>query len=565
MSKIERPKITRGLKLLREHFFDAVDAVQTAVAARNVDAENLATPTASTRISLHAPSIDSTFFEASDYKKIVSGGLTGWVADDQQVAWCAPFTLPPLQDRWSASALTSGQEYEHRVESVMLSFDQRAEGATIMDEHYDAGADAGKLSWDNAGAAYDMRLILFEKQQQHFTTAQTTPEREVFSVDLPGALFGPGAERGNPFLLDDLNVYLRPYRTYLLAVVAPELFDGDETPDFRASLNSLQIELVLESKLDDLQRSLTTNTQNMPTPLDAVQPETITVTKPAAGDPVNEAALQGNLKNIDEWIARKVAGGLSKQSQEPPLHHLKADAAYEVIAVPMWCNFGATNYVIAGDITPLPYMGADDDPTCDRRVIPLHYPFIIHHVIAVDSAVKTPNSGSSGAGVWPASNSFTHTVGVGLLTGFRGDFFGYQQVAQRSWVPATATPLDRVAYRNNGLMNQGVFDFALHSVPLVGGTNRVGAGYITQGTPVFAGKSQTPGGRTQIEPAGGGAMADPVTEGAEQWLEVRWNMEDTSGMGRMGLDSNEVYVPACGRWVYIIGQKPTVGAHDLPL
>ena len=113
------------------------------------------------------------------------------------------------------------------------------------------------------------------------------------------------------------------------------------------------------------------------------------------------------------------------------------DASYEIIAVPMWGNGWYVEGLGGAAVTPpsdnnlpyLPYVGASPfaGTTCDRRIIPLRYPMVIHHVLAFRNFT---------GGIRPTQATLTNSVGVGIATGNRADSYNNREVAYASWTGA---------------------------------------------------------------------------------------------------------------------------------
>jgi len=210
----------------------------------------------------------------------------------------------------------------------------------------------------------------------------------------------------------------------------------------------------------------------------------------------------------------------------------------------------------------------------------------VHHVFACVNWQKAAAVSAD------ASPGISHDVGIGMACGANADLAAYQQVARlqfvQKWGDVGANVLspyliDRWAYPwNRSLVSpDSPFDggsygepnvaWEVYQVPLVYPAGVTGQGFDTQGHPVFVG----PGGgiaanslltgpsgrpRTAIGSAPAGASTNSRCLGAEQWLEVRWQMnaDDPYAQGATGwtnLTANQTIVGYGGFYVMICGRR----------
>ena len=147
------------------------------------------------------------------------------------------------------------------------------------------------------------------------------------------------------------------------------------------------------------------------------------------------------MESVDDVIRGRLVGGYSDVSAPLVGEEILDDSAYEVIAVPMWGNGWAIEGGTA-EWTALPYMaGVDTNPTIDRRIIPLHQPVEVHHVIAAANYTRNvadaDDQTQAGRGYRPVSTTFTQSVSVGIGSAIRSDQNTVRQLALATWAPGT--------------------------------------------------------------------------------------------------------------------------------
>ena len=316
----------------------------------------------------------------------------------------------------------------------------------------------------------------------------------------------------------------------------------------------------------------------------------VTINTPAHSTAIESDSSDGvnyNIDTLDEQFRDKLEGGYNRFADVPPTEVIADDAAYEVIAVPLYQNmahgglsaspaFYAT-YPYLATISGTSVTGRDDIGAFDRRLVPIHHSYTIQHAILAwnwtpwellnwdgSSGTEPITHGPSSNAeqqranlVCPTENVGLH-VGVGIGTGAGADGFNYTQVAElnisnpnnysSSGTPTTPATkgnwdthlIDRItttsdpprAFIDDGSGGGSVgspyairkWNWELHSIPLVGhGTFGAGSGYYNQGKEVFAGPGWT---RTSDRRNVDSGL--PATGGAEQWIEVRSNLYRTN-------------------------------------
>ena len=634
MAKITRKKLSRGTKLMPEHVYPPLSDAAAQLTGVAVGREQMRAPMAPFRVNLTLP------YLASD--SIPSGVMT------------VPFVLPPTQDLFSTTLnagggidpLYPGNLPQTKLKSVSFSFDQRAEPAAIASQFWGLSgtANTGKFAYssEQAKVTYedavrlDVRLSLHEKTQEYFGDAYPyNTESELWSTVIPGSTGYAGAAlRANPFLQSDLDIAVDPFKTFILTISCPGL-EGIEGRTLALPSIEVSLKFVCELMPRDFGE---TSVQNIPDDggsgagkYGAKTAPSVTISTPAAGDPLEAEDTKGvntNISTLDQQFQDKLEGGYNRFADVPPTEVIADDAAYEVIAVPLYQNMAhgglsasPTFYATYPYLATLSGTGntavdeAVNTGAFDRRIIPIHHSYTIHHAVLAwnwtpwdllnwDGKGDAPlTAGPSAtytdqqrANIVCPSRDVTLDVGVGIGTGAGADGFNYEQVAKLSitnpnnygtWdgssgtqtptEPATkgtwdASLIDRVTTTTqpprglvwkddlSGASGKPRWNWELHSIPLAGHGSGAGAGYYNQGKEIFAGPGWTrTSGRSDMD---GGL---PSTAGAEQWIEVRANLYRPSA-GALNAapyqfdplriaDKSSILVGYGGCYVYLICKK----------
>lgn len=554
MAAITRSRLARGAKLDREHVYTPLTSAATELAA-GIEQEQMEAPHAPFRLNFHIPFLDGSFFNPS-------GVARG--------AFMIPFVLPPTQDFFDDDGQVASTTPDLLLDELSISFDQRCESASI--HGFSVIGDRGKLDYDHVDETR-FRFRLMEKTMLVFdAAAPLIPEREILSVNFSADLWNGDDFKQNPFILTNIGKVLHPYRTYVIMI--------DTQPDpggtglglyyapFFFALVALQISLRLRSIL--VPRDTGSEVQNAPQRhLMQHAPAVVTTQTPAfvAGVAAIEAntatGVQTNVGVIDAVFANKLAGGMTEESDISPAEHIEDDAAYEVIVVPM---FPLSESVTAANIARLPYVGAAPytAPTADRRLIPIKFPFVLHHVIAVLNWADTP----AGTNPKPADANFVTDIDVGIMTGARADDYGYQRLAYATFTPADKNLylLDRIKEKRGGSMSDGDYDQEMLLIPTVyaaagpfGNSYDLTAGGVRSGPPIFIGRSNSATeNRSGIATLPGGAAGQSAIEGKEQFIECRWRFGDSAtGLGdAASYPATTVFCGfGYGGLLYLIGKK----------
>lgn len=307
---------------------------------------------------------------------------------------------------------------------------------------------------------------------------------------------------------------------------------------------------------------------------------TIPLAIPAGNALITGDDIQGQNHGFDRALRQRLGSGYGvgygalanpmQASDIAPRAIVKNDAHYQMIVVPMWGgqfreSLRAQDVPQAG----LPYILASDpapgwtEPTMDRRLVPVPDGFVLHHAFAVwnlSSPASPAIYGRSIEGVVPLSPDYEQKVGIGLNSGLRADDYLFQQIAYLEWTGAVYTPfmLDEwspgivpVAYR-------------LMQIPLVAPAAQLANSWFDNGLPFYMGKANTMTQPRQDAGAlpnffGGGAYANPVTDGKENVLEIRWSKRDSVNGLHDTANPNDVRVGQGGEWVILLGKQAVGG------
>jgi hypothetical protein len=574
MSKIDRTRLARGTKLLTDHVHVPLSSIAAQLNASNVDAYQLQQRHGTFRINLNFASI----------------GAEGPFYD--QNPWSVPFCLPPLQEYWDVTSRGGLNQWNTGqgtpqvfLDELSLGFDQKDAPAAIISEG-DFGTNALNTSANFADyatlQAYDFTISLVEKSQEFFGGSDDLyrADRTIFSIPLEEVLFSGLERRENPLVLTDINQVMNPYKTYAFVIHAPNLskITGAQDVNYYA-LVSLTISLKFRADLvqrDAYDAAHGLTPQNFPTK-DSYQAtrsrtaigQAISITTPAAGATITADDATGvntNYELIDRAFREKMRGGYNTLGEVAGRQEIDNDASYEVIAVPLLGNqiCGGVVDRRAGDA---PYC----DPTtatgtqviADRRFIPIVRPLTVHHVILawnwqkfrtylVGGGAQATTSPSRAAAA-PYASTFRCDVGVGAISGLRGDLRTYQSIASHTMIGPydpngapmatwSSTMFDRIRVGENSADPRTVaataaavqhWDWEMHYIPIRGAANPAGggSGYYSTDKEFFVGKGWSPiAGRSNVVNSAGSAA--PVTLGQEQLLEVRMRITDpTLGMG----------------------------------
>tara|TARA_E500000331_G_scaffold357353_1_gene418785 strand:- start:640 stop:2376 length:1737 start_codon:yes stop_codon:yes gene_type:complete len=578
MSKVSRKKLSRGVVLGTEHVFQPLTDIGTSV---SIDAEQLMVKWSPFRLNFSVPVINVG-------TSVADAHFSG------RHAFCIPFMVPPLQGYFESDQKTRNNTPQVILDELSFSFDTRGEAAAIRMRE---GPNSADNNIDSDGVKRLNVDISIVEKSTYFSgnTSSNIPTREVESVRLDSILFKDTTERFNPFIVDGLNKPLDPYKSYLLKIFAKDLWSGREydssavppvvTDTERDAPMFVSVNVSLKLRHPIVTKTDKDESQNAPNVNPSIK--NLSISTPATSDQITADQPNGisvEMKKLDDLIHEGLDGGSGKDSIPVEHNHISQTAGYEIIAVPMWGNYSRYQTVSSLNASELPYSTVS---TCDRRVIPINYPIIIHHVIAgvnyhdvFGASPINPNTNSmAGHFLGRPHATFGHTIGVAIGTGLRSDEFTYQQVAHHAWLnddsagtPKTLKLIDKIESDSGDTSLD--WDHELISVPIISSV-APGKGFSPQGQPFYAGKGAGVdiSGATNLRNGCGNPSAQSNTNGGEQFIEIRWQMADFTpgsdnslGSSNTTLTGKELYIGTGGHWVYLICEKLLAGGDgDLKL
>lgn len=562
MTTFSRSRMARGAKLLLQHAFSPMSAVAAALSAKGLDKDNLQDPSGSFRVDVWVPA--ASLYHLWQRDALAAAVVTKTGGYDNTRHFAAALPLIPTQDELDPNGQLFAGDAIPTLREVSISFDQGAEPGFYP--------DAG-LSPVNSAVNASIKVSILAKSALWLDSdAGHDPDMELFSAELPAEAFVGESFRFNPQTWPDLNCSVSPYKTIVVAVSADELGQVFSESGLNYELPSMLVSMKFSTKL----MAHGTQLQNQPSHVGTTVADTVTVTAPASGDPIEAdtaEGLQTNLGILDRAIRQRLRGGFAADGWRPRSSHITSDSAYMTMVVPMFSNFGRYGHMSSYNVNDHPYItaGTPNRNVWDETYIPIDWPFEIHHVFAVMN-YGAPNGqstwsgtlGTGAAGIKPTSATLSYDIGVGLYTGVRSDHVAWQQVARLNSLVANLAnfTIDRARVVSNQTMTSEDFQFEVVQVPLVGAggvaPKNVGGAVLTQGTPVYVAKGTTrSSARSSIA---GGASA---VRGLEQHLCVRWKIEDPlADLNAAAV--NHVYAGVGGNFVVIIGKRPLVG-DDWPV
>ena len=555
-------KLRRGIKLLREHIYTPVQSYLTKVSTAQVSASDLKKERGSFRLTLHIPGFD--------YAQSVKG-------------MTVPFVLPPLQDYFSPVGASNRPTV--RLEEVTIGFDQM-------------GANTGvKFGRHNNTAAptlennSKLNIGLSIKSKERDTLSYAPYIDVVWSTELDAANFQATTKRSNPVAFTGLKTSINQNKSYAVAISAPDLEDAAVGAN---SLALWSLTVSLRFSHDLVPRDTGTLIQNIPSAHDGAKAVSAANLVLPASDGAIQADTATGVSTAFEWldlyVRGKLRGGYRKDSTRQdtiPYESILDDAGYEIIAVPMFGNMldiagGTHGGAVGGNgLTPnteLPYTAATFANTgefMDRRIIPLQYPVVVHHVIAAVN-MSWHGDGNQKTAV-PTSATFSQIVGVGLGSGLRGQKLAYTTVAGAQWVPGASKQnllIDTISDTRSSSAAKNYL-WELISIPILHDTSNFGTGYKQQGKPFYAGRAidnpKTPVSGYTVSTSDrrnvgtGSGSGAPPTAGYENFIEVRWSIQD-GGVGGVdnaawnsatvgSVTTHKPIVGFGGNWVYLICKK----------
>ena len=571
MPKFDRPNLPRGVKLAFENVWGSVSAIATALSTPTIDSTNLAQNVASTRVNLLFPSLSG--------RHLYDHAGAAWTDDQLRTRhFDVPFVLPPLAEDFDQDGAVPAGFVPLVLDEVSVSFDQAALGALLVENTI---INPGTLTYQFGSDVDDfqLKLTLLQKRMAAFGNTAYDCESEVFSGAVLGSELIDPNKRANPKAWIGLNQQVDPYQSFMLSIecinLAPDKNGSFANKRFIA-LPSCTVSLKFLSPMYDRDAAA----QNAPDL--TYGSDTVSVTAPTANSLINatgNAGVNTNLQTLSSSLLTRLQGSLRPDGSVVGYENRKSDTVYDIICVPMWQNLGTRGYVAAINADEMPHTGPAPYAlqTTDEAWIPITNPFVIHNVFAANSIAVPGDLTGNPVGKYgqtPTSATLNTAIGVGILGGVRADSQNIAQVAYAAFTVAQRPNyvIDRLRVGREQQMSEtpssaNGYTHELLQVPVVGagrdGFVTVGS-TISQGDPVFVGRG---GMRTLTRTNLNGAP--PATDGAEQFLVVRWSFQDANGLtyntavppGAAG-HQLECYSGVGGSWVFVVGKRHLVGTLD---
>ena len=399
MTKVTRKKLARGTKLTADHIQKPLLSIAATLDTGRIEQDQLESGNGTFRVNLHIPYLASDFPFSKD--TVVSGDLM-----QEFAAYCIPFTFPPTQEMWSATTagyVLSEAQPTFVLEEISFSFDQRGEPCAIKDQLKDDLTRepihvSGNMDFDMVDS-YELAIGMVEKPQGYFGENNFAFQKQIFNAPLSYQLFQADTRRFNPLIVTGINAAISPFKTYAFTIRAPGLGQTGSKPTNRKSqaLVSVQISMKIRATLmqrdvyasDNLLQNWPTKDTNLARRTRSAVGQAISITEPAAGDAIladtgtASKAVSLAMGAVDDEYRHKLGGGIDKNCEAFSFQQLLDDASYEIISVPLMNNrrYGGIISRYVGTGTKEPYCPGVAGPIWDRKVVPIHYPMTIHHVV----------------------------------------------------------------------------------------------------------------------------------------------------------------------------------------
>jgi hypothetical protein len=523
MSKKTREKLVKGTKLAAQPLNDLlkIEVVDTGLNVGNVDDANLENYETSFRTNFWLSSITS--YRAPDPS--ADPAVTVDSGENINQAYCFPFILAPPQDTFSTNINSDSKYYTLR--DMSFSWDQGDEpiswvayinenpAGTVDDRFYNFGTtevEAGK---------FDFKLSLWCKTPTYVNPNVTHWEQEIGSWTIPGAAFIADNMAFNPYTIDDIDVVLAPDKIYCLTLeyLGQEIDRVGESTGTgkKVFFPNIQVSLRYTTPL----RTFTYETsdasplfvQNIPANYKGNLADNIVQNAVGAGDSITEASIQPNIEAIDSRFQHKLQGGHNTLWSKPQAATQSKLTAYDIFTVNLFNNINNYTYG-AYDLSEVPYTKTTGpvvivpsdtfDSIADRRVVPIHYPYIIEaiyvcwqHKDAASNPTQTTDSHEKTVPLAVAATG-TYHFEVVLHTASRSDTYGTQTIAYWTGNPVTTTDLidtavDPFTQRVDHPSAASYLGFpSIFTLPIplnyrAAGT-QLGRGYNTTGIPIYVGR-----------------------------------------------------------------------------
>jgi hypothetical protein len=581
MTKINRQKLSKGTFLRSDNINEFVNEVKDNLVNGAIDTENL-NYTAPTRLVFNTRIFkrDPVENELLWVDNAVAGDLGAWRTStlplttqgyDISLFQHWTFTLPEPQENFNANGIQNDKSKNFTLNELTVQADNLHNPAAIFPnlqlDYFDnslSGTDSMKL------------IVSLHRKTPSRKTGTYHWEEMIGSWEIPASIFLDGSLSRNPFIFKDLNLKLSPDSIYLLSIGAPtkevEIDNAAAEWGSYLSIENIQIGLKLLSDLradDYVSEDRVTGTLTVQNgPVKQSTETSITTVDIVAGAEITEASIQDNLEKLDRAAHRKLVGSYDDFGNYPNPPQM-IGSTYGVQQIPLFNNnqilqnweeqahgehnhvattgpgFGSSGVFMPYNGNPFPVFESIPAEigerriysVADRKFIPIHQPFTIHHIMLTywTGAPWTLTTNRC-----ENANTFFE-VGVILHTWGRSDLLSRHQIAEAKFQPTTG--LDQRT-GNNIIVDQAywleqqnnpIFQNATKKtcgftvqIPVNHGTtlDKQGNGYVVTGQPLYIGQGQhgTTAGlltaRTGIFRRTQDDTLVNYTRGCEQMLEV---------------------------------------------
>ena len=545
MTKITRQKLAKGTFLRSDNINEFVNDVKDNLVNGTINADNLnySAPTRlvfNTRIFKRDPVTNELHW----IDNAEAGDLGAWRVSSLPLVtqmfdislfqhWT--FTLPEPQENFNANGIQNDKSKNFTLNELTIQADNLHNPAAIF-------PNLATDRFDNSLSGTDsMDLIVsLHRKTPSRKTGTYHWEEMIGSWEIPSSIFLDGSLSRNPFIFKDLNIKLSPDSIYLLSIGAPKkevvIDNADALWGSYVSIENIQIGLKLLSDLrpNDLvsedRGAGTVTVQNGPvSQTNEVSIATVDINN---NDIITEASIQDNLEQLDRAAHRKLVGSYDDFGNYPNLPQM-IGSTYGVQQIPLFNNnqilqnwesvahaehreltttgpgFGSSGVFMPYNGDPFPVFEPTPEPigerriysVADRKFIPIHQPFTIHHIML---------SYWTGAPWLLATNRCENEntffeVGVILHTWGRSDLLSRHQIAEAKFQPVSGIDertgnniiVDEAYWleqQNNPVFLNGVKETCGFTVqiPTNHGTTlpKQGNGYVITGQPLYVGQGQ---------------------------------------------------------------------------
>lgn len=547
MAKVKFNKLTRGQPLTPAAIWDNLDDAATALSG-NISKDQREHGRSSFSVTIHQVRQSDAIW--NDY--------VGSPAEDKLKR---PdkfyFKLPPWQEHFNANEISDEDTPDIILESISISFDNmNQEKPLVLDSGLPSTVAADKFNRS------------FEVQIE----AGLSAGKSIIPVSTLVHTNEVIRNRPNPALSANIGAAIGAYDLLTVTVTPPLEINYATIPALATQsvtgIDNMVIHAVFSAPITQRDNAASTVVpQNAPLHDCARSNYTNKLLRPVAGGLIfseysTPVGVQDAFGQLDRQVRDGLTGGLTRWSEvRPGSESLLEDQGYFCWSIPLFNvpedegiqklngaaaanNYDSTYGYLRTNYT---HSASGLKSFMDAAVIPIVAPGTIHHIgvfwdkITLDSSSSTPRAHMD--------------LGVALGCKAGAEEANYTQVS--------LTTNKDVTYFSSSQVNSFFSPLAYSTAA---GAPSLGSGYVTQGRPFFFGN--------EIDKAGGvrrrnvadavtpsNSEAAPKTNGTEQFLEVRCNINGYDGASYVDIDSlmsSGTIGNGGGIFVYIYGKMALV-------